>query len=121
MTNSRQKLGKWGEKRAASYLSNNGYEIVELNARTPYGEIDVVVRKNGVTIFVEVKTRRSSIYGYPEESITPKKIDHIINACKAYLAEHPELGQDWRIDVISIFRRKNSKTEIIHFENAISD
>ncbi len=50
-----QKVGQWGEQAAANYLSAKGYEIKARNVRTPYGEIDLIARKDGFTIFVEVK------------------------------------------------------------------
>ena len=40
-----QEIGRWGETVAAQYLRMRGYEIVERNARTPAGEIDIVARK----------------------------------------------------------------------------
>ncbi len=121
MSTWKQRLGKWGEGTAAAYLEKNGYRIWEINAYTPYGEIDIIACKGGITVFVEVKTRGSKSFGFPEESITVTKQEHIINASQAYLAEHPELGSNWQIDVISIQRLKNKAIEIIHFENAISN
>lgn len=121
MTKSKKNLGNWGENRAAVHLLEHGYTILDRNARTPYGEIDIVAQKDDVTIFVEVKTRRSKTYGYPEESITSLKRVHMINASQAYLVENPELGGNWQIDVISIRQVKPESSEIIHFENAISE
>jgi putative endonuclease len=121
MTKSRKNLGKWGENRAVAHLLDHGYLILERNYHTSYGEIDIVVHKNDITIFVEVKTRNSKTYGYPEESITPLKKEHMINASHAYLVEHPELEGNWQIDVISISQIKRDKYEIIHFENAVSE
>ena len=121
MSKSKQNLGKWGENQAVKYLKAHSYIILDINVRTPYGEIDIVACKNGITVFVEVKTRRSKTYGYPEDSITPTKREHMVNAGQAYLVEHPELGNNWQIDVISIQHPNHSKTEIVHFENAISE
>ena len=55
-----QKIGKWGEDAVAAYLKERGYEILARNARTPYGEIDIVAKQEDVYIFVEVKTRTSN-------------------------------------------------------------
>jgi putative endonuclease len=120
MMASRKSLGRWGEAQAAAYLAQCGYEILDWNARTSYGEIDLVARQEGVTVFVEVKTRSSEKYGLPEESITPRKRAHILAAAQAYLQNHPELDLDWRVDVVAIRRQgQGRKPEIIHFENAI--
>ena len=70
-----QKIGKWGEEAVAAYLAERGYEIIARNARTPYGEIDIVAKQADLTIFVEVKTRTSNKMGLPEESVNLRKMD----------------------------------------------
>jgi putative endonuclease len=112
-----QQIGKWGEETAAAYLTQKGCEIVGQNIRTPYGEIDIVARQGGVTIFVEVKTRTSNTMGLPEESITPRKREHMIACAEHYAAEH-EIDH-WQIDVISIEGKPGSTPKITYFENAI--
>ena len=114
-------LGHWGESLAVEYLTEQGYKIIDRNARTSYGEIDIVARQEDHIVFVEVKTRSSTNFGYPEEAITARKRVHLIEASQAYLQEHPELGGDWRIDVIAIQRMDSREAPLIeHFENAIS-
>ena len=118
ISSKRLSLGRWGEQVAACFLEETGYMILEANIRTHYGEIDLLAKKDDVLIFVEVKTRRSTSLGFPEISITPKKMMHIIASAEAYLQAHPELTIDWRIDVISILRLDPEQPpEIAHFEN----
>ena len=74
--NHNQRIGKWGEEIAAGYLLEQGFDIVARNARTPYGEIDIVARQGDITIFIEVKTRTSDKMGMPEDSITARKRQH---------------------------------------------
>ena len=112
-----QRIGKWGEETAAEYLSQRGYEIIARNIRTPYGEIDIVSRQGDITIFVEVKTRTSNTMGLPEESITPRKREHMLACANHYAAEH-EIDH-WQIDVIAIEGKPGSKPAITHFESAI--
>jgi len=112
-----QRIGKWGEDTAVEYLAERGYEIVARNARTPYGEIDIVARQGDVTIFVEVKTRTSNKMGLPEESITARKREHMLAASDHYAAEH-EIDH-WQIDVIAIEGKPGTKPKITYFENAI--
>ena len=69
MNMSRQALGKWGEATAADFLEKQGYSIVERNCRTPYGEIDLVAYDGAVFVFVEVKTRATDAFGFPEEAV----------------------------------------------------
>lgn len=122
MTTPAQRLGRWGERLAAAYLEQRGYTILAYNARTPYGEVDLVARQGAVTVFVEVKTRRSTAFGLPEASITPRKQAHLLAAAQSYLQTHPDLEGDWRVDAIAIRRTavKNSEPEIVHFENALT-
>jgi putative endonuclease len=130
MANQRQLLGRWGESLAPDYLVDQGYVVLDRNVRTRYGEIDLVARqveKNTysaesiqATVFVEVKTRSTQTFGLPEESITAHKREHLIAAAQAYLQDHPDLGEVWRIDVIAIQRLQPDKPPAIHhFENAI--
>ncbi len=126
MNQTRQELGRWGEDLAAEYLLKQGYAVIARNVRTPYGELDLVVQQSSlttenetVTVFVEVKTRTSSAYGFPEEAITPRKQIILISASQHYLQEHPDLEDDWRIDVIAIERYPDRSPIINHFENAV--
>jgi putative endonuclease len=113
-----QRVGKWGEEMAADYLTGRGCEILARNARTPYGEIDIITRQGASVIFVEVKTRTSSKMGLPEESITARKRHHMIACAEHYAAEH---GIDhWQIDVIAIEGKPGSTPAITYFENAVS-
>ncbi len=121
MTERRQSLGKWGESQAAGYLARQGFVLLERNVRTPYGEIDLVVEKEGLVVFVEVKTRRGHTFGYPEESVNLRKQLHLKNSVAYYIQNHPELQRDWRIDVIAIQAPGGSlPAQITCFENAVS-
>jgi putative endonuclease len=122
MSESRQQvIGKWGESLAADFLSEKGYKILARNVRTEYGEIDLIVTRGDVLIFVEVKTRTSNEFGYPEDAITNKKKEHLLASAQAYLQNHSEFEGDWRIDVIAIWRKdRNAPQQIIHFENALT-
>ena len=121
MTSKKQTLGRWGEDLAAEYLSAKDYAIIGRNVRTEYGELDLVAKKDGVTIFVEVKTRSSTKFGFPEEAITEIKRVHLLESAQAFLQDHPEYDGDWRIDVLSIRRESTmADPEITHFENAVN-
>jgi putative endonuclease len=102
MTNTRQTLGQRGEEVAAQYVIDHGYALRARNWRCPVGEIDLVTEKDGVLVFVEVRTRRGDRLGTPEESITPAKRAKLIAAAQTYLDEHGQTDWDWRIDVVAI-------------------
>ena len=118
MSQHNQKIGRWGEGIAAEYLQEKGYKLVDRNVRTPYGEIDLIMRFNGILIFVEVKTRTSARYGYPEESITPRKQQHMLDSAEHYAQENAL--EHWRIDAISVEGKPSGeKPKITHFEDVI--
>ncbi len=119
MRNFRQRIGQWGENSAVNYLSTCGYTILECNVHTPHGEIDIVARQEELLIFVEVKTRTSSSFAYPEESITLRKQFHMLSAAEHYLREHPDSCDTWQFDVISVEGKPNGNPVITHFENVI--
>lgn len=75
MTN--KELGQYGESKACEYLCSNEYELVARNVRTRYGELDIIAKKAGILIVIEVKTRRSKKYGLPCEAVTALKQNHI--------------------------------------------
>lgn len=112
-----QRIGKWGEETAVEYLVQNGYAIVDRNVRTPYGEIDIIAKRDDIFVFVEVKTRTSNKMGLPEESITSRKREHMI-ACAEHYAVENEIDS-WQIDVISVEGKPGAEPIITYFENAI--
>jgi putative endonuclease len=113
-----QKVGKWGEERAAAYLIQQGYEIMGRNVRTPYGEIDIIAKQGERTIFIEVKTLTSIKNFYPEQNVTSRKREHMIACAECYAAE---TGIDtWQIDVIAVEGRQGMEFKVTHFENAIT-
>jgi putative endonuclease len=117
----RQSLGHLGESLAAAFLEKKGYTILERNRRTPYGEIDLIARRDNVIAFIEVKTRASKSFGPPEISITQRKEEHMRSAAEYYIQQHSELFYDWRIDAVTIQLRADSTPPLIdHFENVIT-
>lgn len=116
----KNQLAQWGESLAKEYLQENGFFISECNFRTASGEIDLIVTKDDRYIFVEVKTRQSINYGFPEEAVDFKKLDHIENVVWDYFELNNIQECDWQIDVISILRNPSTnKYEIEWFENVL--
>ena len=124
MSMSRVRLGRQGERLAQQHLLKAGYRIVAANYRCQWGEIDIVAEDGEELVFVEVRTRRSSAYGTPQESLTPEKIEHLHLAAQDYLQNRvPEPGRDnlnWRIDLVSIrFPAGNGAPLIEHLKHAV--
>lgn len=118
----RKHFGKWGEDFAAEYLIQQGYSILGRNVRTPYGEIDLIAKDGDGLVFIEVKTRSSHEYGFPEEAISKQKIGHMLASAQAYLENELHWIGDWRWDVLAIQKQLNQdKVEVLHFKNVIHD
>jgi putative endonuclease len=117
----RADLGALGERLAAGRLRRDGYEIVAANvAVRPWGEIDLVARRDGVLALVEVRTRRGEAFGGAVLSITPAKRRRMLHAAEAYLASFGDNPPPARLDVILVaFDRAGRLLAIEHIENAV--
>lgn len=126
MSTNIKKIGEWGEGIAAEYLEKNGYTILTRNYHSSQGEIDIVavgpVIRLSCLVFVEVKTRTSKCYGYPEEAVTRKKWDHMQSAIQSYFESHLVDQLDWCVDVIAILGKPDQDNpQIQHYENVVMD
>ncbi len=93
--------GSTGERLAATWLAKNGFVIKERNWRYKHLEVDLIAQKSDTTHFIEVKTRHTTRYGYPEESITKVKMKNLKDAAEQYQHIHP--GIKWiQFDVLAI-------------------
>ncbi|MGB3632911.1 MAG: YraN family protein, partial [Rubrobacteraceae bacterium] len=97
-----RRTGDRGETLAVQHLSDAGYELVERNYRTRYGEIDLILRDGETLVFVEVKLRSGTGYGDPLESVTLRKQEQIRNIAEQYLAECQPEFEELRFDVVGI-------------------
>jgi len=110
--------GTKGEQIAENFLLNLKYEIIARNWRFGKKEVDCIVRKNDAIVFVEVKTRSSVAFGFPEEFVTPQKQQYLKDAAAAWLDANPISEGYLRFDVISIHLSNGILHEIRHFEDA---
>jgi putative endonuclease len=120
-----QTTGRAGEDLAADYLVSLGYRILERNYRFEGAEVDIVCfepateyERGGELVFVEVKTRRGTSFGPPEEAISEAKKRSLIKGAEAYLHERRLDGSPCRFDVIGILHSGNSEPEITHLKDA---
>jgi putative endonuclease len=108
----RKNLGESGERVAALFLQARGYTILARNFRTRTGEIDVIAQDADGLAFVEVRTRRGTALGAPEESLTPRKRRKLLAVAQQYLAAHPQYGDcAWRIDFVAIQLDRTGRVE----------
>ena len=117
----RRDLGAFGERIAAGRLRREGYEVVATNVSVrPWGEIDIVARRNGVVALVEVRTRRGSLYGGAALSIAAAKRRRMLNAAAAYLSRLGDEPPPARIDVMLVnLDAAGRLLGIEHIENAV--
>lgn len=102
MKNSNQLLGSIGEQFAAQELQRRGYKILGRNVRTRLGELDIVARDGNTLCFVEIKTRRSTAFGYPQESVTRQKQWHMTRMAQSYMKAHAAIEVSARFDVVAL-------------------
>ncbi len=106
-------LGKIGEKTAVKFLKAKKYKILETNYKRATGEIDIIARDNEYTVFIEVKTRSSNVFGMPSEAVDIKKQAKYFKTAHVYLLEKGQLDSPCRFDVIEIL-----DGQINHINNA---
>lgn len=117
----RKNFGESAERVAALYLEDHGAQVIARNVRTRAGEIDLITRDVEGLAFVEVKARRGTAYGAPEEAITPRKQIQLVNLAEAFIARTPEFkSSPWRIDVVAIqLDRAGRVVRVDHIKNAV--
>ena len=113
-------MGAWGESLAAAYLRSKRYAVLEVNFRSRYGEIDLIVANKKTLAFVEVKLRKSDNFARAAEYVDFYKQKRLRATAELYLSMHPTKLQP-RFDVIEIYAPEGYNTEnpvINHLEDA---
>jgi putative endonuclease len=107
--------GKEGEDFAVKFLQSEGYKILTRNFTSLNSEIDIICSKDDMLVFVEVRLKFNSEYGYPEQTMSKGKANAIKRGAEAYLLKFPWEGEA-RFDFISIIQKP--EFEIVHFKDA---
>ena len=104
--------GKIAEEAAGLYLENLGYRVIMRNFSTRYGEIDLICVDNRITVFVEVKAKKSLKYGAPEEMFTRYKYEKVKRMAVVYLK-----GQEvpCRIDMVAVEMGENQRVKSMRY------
>jgi putative endonuclease len=103
--NSRQQFGRAAEEAAAGYLIREGWTLLGRNVRIGRGELDLIVRRGDVLAFVEVKARRTSEYGAPEDAVDARKRRTVARLAELWLSARPWALRgvnDVRFDVVAV-------------------
>lgn len=110
-------LGSEGENLAVAFLKKKGYRILAKNYKTFIGEIDIIAEDGETVVFVEVKTRKNDMFGYPFESVNSRKRQKLKNLALLYLKKRGE-ELPVRFDVLSIVYLENGRRMIDHIRDA---
>lgn len=112
-----KETGIKGEQIARNFLENLGYNILYTNWKYEKKEVDIIATFNNLLIFIEVKTRTSFDFGFPEEAVNTKKQSYLKTAADEFLYQHPQYEQ-LRFDIISILLKNGDVKELKHIEDA---
>ena len=118
MSEQRRALGIEGEERAATWLRERGYRILDRNVRSGGVEIDLVAARGGVVAFVEVKTRRTRSHGSPELAVDARKRARLVRGAAAWLHERRRRARTVRFDVIAVETDGRDAWRVRHLEGA---
>lgn len=116
-------LGREGERLAQTFLEAKGYRTMDQNYRFGREEIDLVMFEptpaddGGEIVFVEVKARRGTGFGRPEDAVDMNKQKAIRRVAEAYLHERKLFPSPVRFDVVAVLFDRGEPT-VEHFENA---
>jgi putative endonuclease len=99
----RRALGRGGEDAAAGVFERRGFRVLARNWRCPLGELDLVLEKDGVLVFCEVKTRSGAAFGGGYEAVTWSKRRKLRLLAEAFLATHRPRYRGMRFDVASVW------------------
>lgn len=113
-------LGAFGENAVVDFITARGSTAVDRNWRIKEGEIDIVARNaDGTIAFIEVKTRTSTAFGHPLESIGIEKAHRLQRLALAWLATHQCLGHEYRIDCAAVIVSSNGTFSIEYRANVL--
>ena len=100
--NTPQGRGRQAEKQACQFLQKQGFRLIEKNYSCRLGELDLIMLQDTKLIFVEVKYRNKTQYGYASEAVDSRKQKKIILSAQHFLQQYPQYSDMiCRFDVIS--------------------
>lgn len=114
MPTARRLFGDAGERAAEQELIRRGLRVLARNARTRYGELDLVCHDGNGFVFVEVKTRRGESFVQAIEAIDGRKLDRLTRLAEAWLALHGLRAAQWRVVLLAVtVHRDRTVAELI--------
>lgn len=111
-------MGLWGEDKAVEFLKAKKYTILARNYHSRFGEIDIIARKQNTIIFVEVKTRKNTAFGFPAEFVNYQKQQKIMKTAQLYINDNFNTEFDYRFDILEVFHYDDNKVKFNHLKGA---
>lgn len=117
MTKATNDFGELGERIAARWLERSGYRVLARRYRAGRRDIDLIVEREGLIAFVEVKARTGEGFGDPVEAVHHRKQRSLYKSAQAWIGRHGRLGEEYRFDVVGILLR-DQKVFVRHVRKA---
>ena len=109
-------VGRYGEDVAAAHVVERGWQVLDRNWRCREGELDLVALDGRELVVVEVKTRRSTLYGQPAEAVTAVKLARVRRLAAQWLTAHDVRPASVRVDVIAVLLPSAGRALVEHLE-----
>jgi putative endonuclease len=109
--------GRVAEQEAAKWLESKGYTLLEANYRHQHAEIDLIMTHQGLLVFIEVKFRTGTGFGYAEEFVDGTKKRLLVKAADQYIYQK-DWHRDIRFDIVGVYKDSKEALHFRQFEDA---
>ena len=117
MSAARQEFGVLGERIAERWLRRTGWRVVQRRFRAGHRDIDLVMEREGMIVFVEVKARRGDQFGQPVEAVNWRKQKELGRSARVWVSRHGRSSEAYRFDVVGVLV-EGERVRIRHVEDA---
>jgi putative endonuclease len=119
MSAARQAFGELGERIAERWLRRHGWKVIQRRFRNGRRDIDLVVERDGLVAFVEVKARKGDQFGGPVEAVNWRKQRELARSAKVWVDRHGHPSESYRFDVVGVLVQ-GERVRVRHVANAFS-
>ena len=119
MSAATQDFGELGERIAERWLRRQGWRVVQRRFRTGHRDIDFVVERDDLVVFVEVKARRGAEFGDPVEAVNWNKQRQLVRSASVWIDRHGRPSESYRFDVVGVLV-EGERVRVRHVANAFS-
>ena len=102
MTQHNQRVGELGERIAERWLTRKGWRVVYRRFRNGHRDIDLVMRRDALVAFVEVKARSGAEFGDPVEAVHYRKQRELARSARVWIDRHGRAEESYRFDVVGV-------------------